>query len=95
MVDSFKGPKGAGKQSEIRFTRKQICDATGWSYWQIRPHLEQLVEMEYLHLHSGKQGQRHTYELLWDGQGEDGEKFMAGLIDVKSLRKQVKTLQKK
>jgi DNA primase catalytic core len=90
MVDNFKG-----KRSEIRFTRKQICDATGWSYWQIRPHLEQLTEMEYLHLHSGKQGQRHSYELLWDGQGESGEKFMTGLIDVKTLRKSAKTLQRK
>ena len=100
MVDNFKG-----KPSEIRFTRKQICDATGWSYWQIRPHLEQLVEMEYLHLHSGKQGQRHTYELLWDGAGEDGDKFLIGLIDVKklnpdkgrdtTLRKSAKTLRSK
>lgn len=88
MVDEFKG-----KQSEIRFTRKQICDYTGWSYWQIRSHLEQLSAMEYLHLHSGKQGQRHSYELLWDGSGESGEKFMAGLIDIKTLRKPAKTLQ--
>jgi DNA primase catalytic core len=93
------------RQNEIKFTRRQICDNTGWTYWQMRPHLEQLVEMEYLLLHNGKQGQRHTYELLWEGAGEDGDKFLIGLIDVKklnpekgrdtTLRKSGKTLRSK
>jgi hypothetical protein len=82
-------------QHEIRFSRRQVCDYTGWGYWQVRPHLDQLLLLEYLLLHIGKQGQKHSYELLWDGKGSAGEKFLAGLIDTKTLQKTEKTLQGK
>jgi DNA primase len=73
-------------EDEFLFTRKEICKYTGWSYWQIRPHLEQLVELEYLWQHTGRQGKRHQYELLWDGQGETGDRFLSGLIKADKLK---------
>ena len=79
------------KKEEIRFSRRDICKYTGWGYWQIRPHLDQLLKLEYLYMHNGKQGQRHSYELIWDGEGERGDKFLMGLIDINKL----KTLHKK
>jgi hypothetical protein len=48
-------------------------------------HLEQLVKMEYLTMHTEAKN-RSLYRLMWDGQGGDGEKFITGLIRVDELR---------
>ena len=75
------------KQSDIRFTRKQICEASGWSYWQVNDHLKQLVDQEYLILYGGGERNRYSYELIWDGKGGENERFFSGLIDLKKLKK--------
>ncbi len=35
--------------------------------------------MEYLLVHRGKEGHGYVYELSYDGKGEDGSSFVAGL----------------
>jgi DNA primase catalytic core len=74
-----------GDKKDFSFSRKQLCNYTGWSYWQVYDHLEQLVKMEYLTMHTEAKN-RSLYRLMWDGQGGDGEKFIAGLIRVEDLR---------
>ena len=74
------------EQSEYRFMRRDIREYTGWSYDQVRVHVDRLVEMEYLLVHRGGRGQNFVYELLYDGKGRIGEPFLIGLIDVESLR---------
>jgi hypothetical protein len=37
-------------------------------------------------VHRGSRGQGFVYELLYDGQGQDGEPFVMGLVDVEGLR---------
>jgi hypothetical protein len=73
-------------RSEVRFTRRQVREATGWGHTQLKIHLHRLEELEYLIAHHGKQGQGYVYELLYDGQGKDGAPFLAGLIDAEALR---------
>ena len=73
-------------QRDYRFSRKQLRDHIGWGDTQLRIHLERLVTMEYLITHGGSRGQRYVYELLYDGQGADGNTFMHGLIDVNVLK---------
>jgi hypothetical protein len=51
----------------------------------VRTHLEKLAALEYVLVHRGGPGQRFVYELLWDGQGKEGEPFLAGLLDVERL----------
>lgn len=80
-------------RAQIRFSRREALDHTGWSYPQVRRHLERLVELEYVLVHRGHRGQSFCYELLWDGRGADGEAFMTGLIDVESLKKTNGTAQ--
>jgi len=75
------------ERSEVRFSRREVLDHTGWSYPQVRRHLERLVELEHVLVHRGHRGNSFLYELLWDGRGTGGEVFMTGLIDVESLRK--------
>jgi hypothetical protein len=52
---------------------------------QVKRHLAKLVDLEYVLVHRGGRGQSFVYELLYDGQGEDGGKFMLGLIDTGKL----------
>jgi hypothetical protein len=71
-------------QSAYRFTRKTVRDATGWGDTQLKVHLQRLVELEYLLVHGRGQ---HQYELVYDGQGQGGERFLTGLIDADKLRR--------
>ena len=63
----------------IVFHRRDARDWTGWSYAQVRTHLERLVEMEYVVARRGRRG--IVYELVWSGEGEEGERFVLGLLD--------------
>jgi hypothetical protein len=66
-------------RDKLRFTRKELRDATGWSDFQIRDHLARLVDLEYVLVHRGCRGRQFVYELLYDGQGKQGEPFLMGL----------------
>lgn len=70
----------------VRFTRRDLRESIGWSDFQIHTHLSRLVDLEYLIVHRGKQGRRFVYELLYDGQGREGQPFLAGLIDPAKLK---------
>jgi hypothetical protein len=67
-------------QHELRFTRRSLREATGWSYDQVRIHMERLIGYEYVLVHRGMRGQQFVYELLYDGGGSDGARFLMGLI---------------
>jgi DNA primase len=68
------------------FSRKELRDATGWSEFQVRTHLDRLETMEYVHRRSGKQGSLCKYELLTDAS-EAAKSWQVGLIDVAKLRR--------
>ena len=72
-------------RADVRFTRKAVRNFTGWHNTQASIHLSRLVEMEYLLVHRGGRGQSFEYELLYEGQGKEGEPFCPGLIDAGSL----------
>ncbi len=78
--------KGGVPRADLRFSRKQVREYTGWSYEQVRVHLQRLVEMEHVVTHAGTRGQSYSYELLYDGQGGSGAPFLAGLVDVAELQ---------
>lgn len=73
-------------QERCIISRRDIREFSKWSDYQIRTHLRELEELEYLVPVAGSNGKRFTYQLVWDGQGEDGTKFMLGLLDVWTLR---------
>jgi energy-coupling factor transporter ATP-binding protein EcfA2 len=72
-------------QADYRFTQKQIRQYTGWSNYQVKIHLKKLVSLEYVLVHKGVRGQCFVYELLYNGQGKDGDRFLMGLIDAAKL----------
>ena len=70
----------------IRFTQRQLRETFGWSDNQIRHHLKRLIELEYVLAHRTGHGNGKQYELLYDGEGRDGEPFLPGLIDSSKLK---------
>ena len=72
-------------RADFRFSRRDLRQATGWGNTQLKLHLARLQEMEYLLVHRGKRGQSFVYELLYEGQGQDGKPFLMGLIDANQL----------
>jgi hypothetical protein len=76
---------GRNGSSGRLFTRHEVRQATGWSDWQIRVHLRQLLELEYVVMATGRNGKRMTYELLFEGDPEEDGRYLAGLVDVEKL----------
>jgi hypothetical protein len=69
---------------DVRFTRKDVREATGWSDTQLRVHLDRLTEMEYLIAQRGMRGVSFEYELLYDGAC-NAKPHLSGLIDAAAI----------
>jgi len=88
LLDRFVAERAraiGAERSQVRFSRRELREATTIGDTQLRVHLERLVLLEYLLVHRGARGQSFVYELLYDGAGGDGRPFVPGLIDVKAL----------
>lgn len=72
----------------IRFSRFTIRKATRWGDTQLKVHLRRLVELEYLLIHRSGRGLTFEYELVYRGEGEEGDRFMLGLLDADELQKE-------
>jgi hypothetical protein len=59
-------------RGDIVFTRREIREHTGWPHARIERYLRQLVDLEYLLPHAGRNGRRYVYTLAYEGQGKDG-----------------------
>jgi len=77
---------------KISFGRRELREALKWSEYQLRTYLDELEKLEYIWPLSGRQGQPFRYRLLWDGQGESGERFLSGLKSVEQLRQEAERL---
>jgi DNA primase len=74
------------EQRDFRFTRKHIRDVTQWSDGQLKIHCGRLEDMEYLLVHRGGRGQLLEYELLYNGNMEENQALLMGLIDAEKLQ---------
>jgi DNA primase catalytic core len=73
-------------RANCHFSRRELRESCGWGDTQLRVHLERLLQLEYLIQHRGRVGQTFVYELVYDGSGKDGKRFLTGLLDVDRLR---------
>jgi hypothetical protein len=55
---------------EVYFTRRMIREYTNWTDWQVKTHIKQLEELEYLHIRIGARGKEYAYALNYRGQLE-------------------------
>jgi hypothetical protein len=56
---------------ELFFTRRQIREYAGWSDWQVKTHIKQLEDLEYITARIGAKGKEYAYVLNYQGQGEE------------------------
>ena len=74
---------------EYRFSRRDIREWSRWSDFQIKCHVRQLEDLEYLYSIVGKKGKEYVYELLYPGGGEDGRPFLMGLTSIEHLKEKI------
>jgi DNA primase catalytic core len=76
--------------NDVYFTRRRIREHTGWSDWQIREHIKQLEQLEYLYVRIGSRGKEYAYALNYKGQGEDDKRFYLNLTTVEQIKQRMK-----
>lgn len=74
------------KRNHYHFSRRDIRTYTCWTDFQVRTHIQRLVEMEYVLVHRGSRGQSFVYELLYDGKDQYHTPHLNGLIDIEYLK---------
>ena len=75
--------------SDFFFNRRMIREYTGWHDWQVREHIKQLEELEYVSVRVGSQGKQYSYMLAYHGQGEQAGKCYLNLTPVEEIKKQI------
>ena len=73
------------ERGDYRFTTREVRDALSLGVSQTKVHLNRLVELEYLVVHRAVPGRPHVYELVYQGEGDDGRTFLPGLLDPDEL----------
>jgi energy-coupling factor transporter ATP-binding protein EcfA2 len=75
---------------QVEFNRRQIREYIGWTDWQIKVHIKQLEQLEYLYVRMGARGKRYSYALNYNGQGQQGKRFYLNLTPVQEIKKLIK-----
>ena len=75
------------KPREYHFTRRNIRDYSRWSDFQVKTHIKQLEELEYLYAAIGKKGKEYIYELVITEELQENSPFLPGLINIEELKK--------
>jgi hypothetical protein len=75
------------KPQQYHFTRRDIRQFSGWSDFQVKTHIKQLEDLEYIYPVMGKKGKEYVYELLAADRIVDDKPFLIGLIDIDQLKK--------
>jgi DNA primase catalytic core len=78
--------------AQYTFSRRDIREYSGWSDFQVRTHIRQLEELEYIYSVTGRRGKEYVHELVARSGGEDGRPFLIGLVDMEQLRKKADEL---
>jgi len=76
-------------REDFRFNRRDIRELTGMKNSRLAIHLDRVEEYEYIIRHRGRRGQSVVYELVYNGEGKDGETFLPGLIEPKILAEKI------
>ncbi len=75
------------ERTDVRFRQREARAFSGWSDFQVKTHLRKLVDLEYVLARRDPEGMGLIYELVYDGAGKDGSRFLSGLLDIEKLRR--------
>jgi len=68
-------------QLDIVISRRQMREYTGWSDYQVRKHIDELSQLEYLVPVGGQRGKRFTYILVWDPDNQKHKEVKLESVD--------------
>lgn len=88
MVKELAG--GEENLDTVYFTRRMIREYTNWTDWQVKSHIKQLEDLEYLTARIGSKGKEYSYVLNYQGEVEedDGQKkCYLNLTPVEEIKK--------
>jgi len=88
LVEHWAGEQGIAR-ADVRFRARAVREALALGATQVKLHLRRLVDLEYVVVHTTGHGVGWAYELVYRGEGRDGQPFLPGLIDVEKLRKKL------
>jgi len=92
LVGDYVRRRAAEQKTEpgkVEFTRRELREAIKWTEARLRLHLAELMRLEYVGAASGRFGQRFLHRLLVNpDEIESGGRFVPGLKDVETLRKE-------
>jgi hypothetical protein len=91
MIKEMAADQACGIEA-VYFTRRQIREHLGWTDWQIRAHIRQLEELEYLHVRAGARGKQYAYALNYKGQGETDGRFYLDLTPVEQIEREIQAV---
>ena len=88
--------KTEDRKKQKKFTRRDIREYSGWSDFQVKTHIKQLEELEYIYSLTGRKGKEYVYELICheDSEGDSGKRFLIGLTDIEEIKKQLAETEK-
>ncbi|MEI6219496.1 MAG: hypothetical protein WCP86_11400, partial [bacterium] len=66
------------RRADILFTRREIREHTGWPNQRVARYIGQLVALEYLLTHTGRNGQRFVYTLCYESRESDVDGLILG-----------------
>jgi len=66
------------ERSDVRFSRRDVREHTGWGHTQLKVHLGRLEDLEYLHVHAGGARKRLVYELVYDANWSGAGRAVVG-----------------
>ena len=78
--------RSKGNGPAAPFTRRELHERCGWSFTQLRLHLERLIEQEYVGVRCGRMGSQFVYELLIEAESPAHAAHVP-LLDIEVLRK--------
>ena len=73
----------------VFFTRRMIREYTGWSDWQVKTHISQLEEFEYLNVRMGSKGKEYCYALNCQGQAVPQGRCYLDLTPVEEIQRRM------
>jgi len=73
------------QRNALRFTQRELRESLSWGDFQLRSHLGRLLELEYVLPYRTDRGNQREYQLVYNGEGRNGERFVLGLTDPSQL----------
>lgn len=80
-----------GPLDEVHFSRRMVREYTGWTDWQIRTHIKELLELEYIYARQGAWGKEYVYGLHCQAHGEESGRCYLDLMPVEKIKKMIET----